>query len=374
MSIKRKKILFFSNLFPLPWEETRGQFNLQQTAFMEESAEISYLIPIPIFTWLKQVILKRQTYLKKNYCLFPFFYIPKIGRSFHPLFMLLSVIVSVKPLFWFAKHKYVLASWAYPEGVTAAILKKIFGFQLTIDCLGSDVNVHSLCPKRKKQLSYAFNQATTVTTKSNALAKQVLKIASNANVTTIYNGVDFARFSVAEKPNGNTLKLLFIGNLIKTKGVCELLVAAKKLLNDQTDFELSIIGKGPEAANLATYITENKLTASVKLIGGVPHEQLNQWFAQSHALILPSYREGVPNVIMESLATGTPVIATKVGGIPEVIHNGINGVLLDDYLPVSIHQGIKEFMGDTWSSENIFKSVENYTWENTSEQFLGTFK
>ncbi|AOW79057.1 hypothetical protein A3Q34_09495 [Colwellia sp. PAMC 20917] len=370
---KPKKILFFSNLFPLPWEPTRGQFNLQQTAHMEENADISYLIPVPIFTWLKQVVLGRKYYDKKNYCLFPFFYIPGVGRSLHPLFMLLSIIVSVKPLLWFAKHKYVLASWAYPEGVTAAMLKRIFSFQLTIDCLGSDVNVHSLCPKRKKQLTFAFNRATTVATKSKALAKRVLEIAPKANVQTIYNGVNFEKFSVAEKPSRKSLKLLFIGNLIKTKGVFELVKAAKKLAEEKVDFELSIIGSGPEANNLKSYIVENDLSASVKLIGGVPHKQLDQWFAKSHALILPSYREGVPNVIMEALATGTAVVATKVGGIPEVITHKVNGILLNDYQPDSIYKGIKQVMAETWVSESILKSVENYTWENTSKQFLQTF-
>ncbi len=370
----KKNILFFSNLYPLPWEPTRGQFNLQQTSHMEEEANISYLIPVSVFTWLKQVVLKRKYYDKKNYCLFPFFYIPKIGRSLHPLFMLLSMLISVKPLIWFAKHKNVLASWAYPEGVTAAILKRIFGFQLTIDCLGSDVNVHSLCPKRKKQLSVAFNQATTVATKSKALAEKVLEISPKANVKTIYNGVNFEKFSVAEKPSRKTLKLLFIGNLIKTKGVFELLVAAKKLADEKGDFELSIIGKGPEASDLASYIAENDLSASVKLIGAVPHEQLDQWFSKSHALILPSYREGVPNVIMEALATGTPVVATKVGGIPEVIKNKVNGILLNDYQPDSIYKGIRKLMDETWSGEDILKSVESYTWGNTSVQFLGTFK
>jgi glycosyltransferase involved in cell wall biosynthesis len=370
---KPKKILFFSNLFPLPWEPTRGQFNLQQTSHMEESAYISYLIPVPIFTWLKQVVLGRKYYDKKNYCLFPFFYIPGVGRSLHPLFMLLSIIVSVKPLFWFAKHKYVLASWAYPEGVTAVILKRIFGFQLTIDCLGSDVNVHSLCPKRKKQLTFAFNRATTVATKSKALAEKVLEISPQANVQTIYNGVNFEKFNVAKKPDTNKYNLLFIGNLIKTKGVFELLIAAKKLSDENVDFELSIIGKGPEESHLASYIADNNLSDSIKLIGGVPHELLDQWFSKSHALVLPSYREGVPNVIMEALATGTPVVATSVGGIPEVIKNEINGILLEDYQPNTIYQGIRSLMKEAWSSDDILKSVESYTWENTSEQFLDTF-
>ena len=305
--------------------------------------------------------------------LFPFFYVPGIGRSLHPLFMLLSIIISIKPLIWFAKHKYVLTSWAYPEGVTAAILKKIFGFKLTIDCLGSDVNVHSLCPRRKKQLAFAFRYATTVATKSKALANKVLEIAPSAKVKTIYNGVNFERFSVEKKPDSSKLKLLFIGNLIATKGVFELLAAAKLLQDKNIDFELSLIGQGPEKNKLTAYITQNKLQSMVKIIGAVAHEQLNRWLANSHALILPSYREGVPNVIMEALATGTPVVATSVGGIPEVITNQVNGILLNSHQPEDIYQGILQFTEQNWSSESIVKSIENFTWQNTSEQFLGGF-
>jgi len=67
-------------------------------------------------------------------------------------------------------------------------------------------------------------------------------------------------------------------------------------------------------------------------------------------------------------------VATKVGGIPEVVTHKVNGILLNDYQSDSIYQGIYQFMDNTWSSKNILKSVESFTWENTSEQFLGTFK
>jgi glycosyltransferase involved in cell wall biosynthesis len=68
------------------------------------------------------------------------------------------------------------------------------------------------------------------------------------------------------------------------------------------------------------------------------------------------------------------VVATKVGGIPEVIKNEVNGILLDDYQPDSIYKGIKQLMAQTWFSGDILNSVDSYTWDNTSKQFLGLFK
>lgn len=369
----KPKILFFSNLYPLPWEPTRGQFNYQQTLSLEKDADISYLIPVAFATWFKQVLFKNQFSKKSNCCYFPYFYPPGFAYSLHPLFMLLSIIVSIKPLIWFAKHPNVIASWAYQEGVAASMLKRLFNFKLTIDCLGSDVNVHSEHPKRASQLRRAFHRADTVATKSKALANIVSEIAPNANVVTIYNGVNFERFKVQEKPLNQPFKLLFIGNLIKTKGVYELVAAASLLKKQKIDFELAIIGKGPEYDNLKKEIASQTLQEHVKLVGALPHEALPQWLAESHALILPSYREGVPNVIMEALASGTPVVATSVGGIPEVVTPMKNGVLLTDYQPQTICNGILSCHQASWAVKEINQSVSAYTWQNTSQGFLKTF-
>lgn len=367
------RILFFSNLYPLPWEPTRAQYNYQQTSFLENDAEISYLIPVAFVTWFKEVLFKGQHSKKNNVCYFPYFYLPGFAHFLHPFFMLFSIIVCIKPLLWFARHNNVLASWAFQEGVAAAILKKIFKFKLTIDCLGSDVNVHGADPKRKKLLSWAFSKADTVATKSKALAKKVHALAPKANAITIYNGVDFDKFTPAPKTRTAKIKLLFIGNLIKTKGVFELLDAASQLQREDFQFELNILGKGPEIQNLSSLIEERNLKEQVKLIGSVAHSELNGWLKNTDALVLPSYREGVPNVIMESLATGTPVIATAVGGIPEVVIEGVNGVLLENYHSETIKIAIENFAKSNWNSGKISDSVSSFTWQATSKGFLETF-
>ena len=140
------------------------------------------------------------------------------------------------------------------------------------------------------------------------------------------------------------------------------------------DFELVFIGKGPERDNLEKEIYANSLQEHVTLLGAIPHTELAKWFVESHVLVLPSYREGVPNVIMEALASGTPVIATSVGGIPEIVVNGLNGILLDSHQPIDIVKAIKHFSTREWISEDIFKTVKCFTWHATSQGLLHTFK
>jgi glycosyltransferase involved in cell wall biosynthesis len=84
-------------------------------------------------------------------------------------------------------------------------------------------------------------------------------------------------------------------------------------------------------------------------------------------LILPSYREGVPNVVMESLSTGTPVIVTKVGGIPEVVKDNVNGIFIGALRAQSVSEAILQARNVTWQRETIRASISHLTWTNTAQ-------
>ena len=85
------------------------------------------------------------------------------------------------------------------------------------------------------------------------------------------------------------------------------------------------------------------------------------------ALILPSYREGVPNVVMESLSTGTPVIVTKVGGIPEVVTQAVNGIFIDVLSSQGVTEAILKARDTKWQREAIRASISHLTWKNTAQ-------
>jgi len=169
----------------------------------------------------------------------------------------------------------------------------------------------------------------------------------------------------------------YVGKLHKEKGVMNFVKAIPLALDQQRELEFTIIGEGPQAAQIRGIITENNLSIKVKLTGWVDHEELPVYFNQMQLLVLPSFTEGLPTVALEAMACGTPVLATPVGGIPEIIRDGETGFILEDNSPEAIVQGILT----TLSSPNLDEITRNarnliekeYTYEATVERFQKLF-
>ncbi|AFT79197.1 group 1 family glycosyl transferase [Alteromonas macleodii str. 'Black Sea 11'] len=371
----KKRILFFTNLHPLPWQPTRATYNYEEIRNLKAHANVRVLMPVPWFTWFKQVVLKGHR-SPEGFCLFPFFYVPKILTSFHPLFLLISLIISVKPLIWLAKSENVIASWAYAEAVVAAFGKALFKYKLVIECLGSDVNALMQQPLHKRQMCWAFRKSTAVTTKSVALANAVKQHVPDVNPHVIYNGVDFDVFTLrqTEPFSSPSNHFLFVGSLIATKGVFELVEGFEEALNQNPRMTLKIAGEGASRDALMKIVSAKSFTKAVTFLGAIPHQSLVKELHQSDALILPSYREGVPNVIMEALATGTPVIATDVGGISEVLIPEVGGILINPQCAHSVTQALLTLPKSTWNKEKIRNSISKYTWDNSAKQIMSLFR
>ena len=150
-------------------------------------------------------------------------------------------------------------------------------------------------------------------------------------ISVIYTGIETSKFyPIARQDALVNLKLndvkriLYIGNLIRSKGVNDLISAVVQLRRHRQDFEVCIAGKGPEKPFIEQFIEKNDHRSYIKILGMVDHQELKWWINASSCVCLPSYSEGVPNVVLEAMACKTNVVATKVGGIPEVIDNGLD--------------------------------------------------
>src|SRR5581483_6433525 len=111
--------------------------------------------------------------------------------------------------------------------------------------------------------------------------------------------------------------VLFIGNLVPVKGVEVLIDACSRLAGRGVRFTACLIGQGPLRGKLEGQIARLGLGECVRLVGGLPHHQLGDWYRAAGVFVLPSYSEGVPSVLLEAAACGTRVVASEVGGIPE---------------------------------------------------------
>ena len=152
--------------------------------------------------------------------------------------------------------------------------------------------------------------------------------------------IDFDKFKVKKKFDERDNLVGYIGALSKIKGVPNLLEAMPRVLAEKSDVEFVIGGEGELKGEVEQYLAEGNLNSKARFVGWIPHDELPDYLNKLKLLVLPSYTEGLPNIILEAMACGTPVLATPVGGVPDVIKDGETGFITEDNSPECITRNI----------------------------------
>jgi glycosyltransferase involved in cell wall biosynthesis len=156
--------------------------------------------------------------------------------------------------------------------------------------------------------------------------------------------------------------IVSVGSLIESKGHHLLISSIEKLAQRYPGLQLYIIGEGVYRSELEKLVNERKLRDRVYLMGNRPNDELNAWFNAADVSCLLSSREGWPNVVLESLACGTPVVATKAGGIPEIIVSTNMGILVDRNIP-SVTAGLEQALNSAWNRKEIARVGQARSWD-----------
>jgi len=361
----KDKVLIITNLYPLPWQPTRATFNYQQFGYLEERVDVYYLIPIAFLDWWKH--RKEISPLKSNINYVPYIYIPKFGRRYYAKLMQWSICLMANS--WIKKiaPTKILASWAYPDAVAAVEIAKKHKAEFYLKVHGSDINMHATFPERAKQITAMANHAKGILSVSQDLVnKMVAMDIKKEKIKVIYNGVNLEKF----KPyttNTDSPYIIYIGNLKHEKGVIELLNAFIQLHSNYPQFTLKYVGGGPMLGKLKNMVRQHQLENKVIFEGIIPHDQLPKLIGQATLLALPSYNEGVPNVVLEAMACATPVVVTNVGGIPEVV-TVETGIIAKEITAESIAKCLQQALDKSWDHIAIRKHAENFNWEKNTKE------
>jgi len=167
--------------------------------------------------------------------------------------------------------------------------------------------------------------------------------------------LNFETFSPNQRLSERDEVIGFVGSLIKRKNVMSLIKAAKRVKQKKPEVEFYIIGEGPEEEKIKRYIKENDMREYVHLLGWVQHEELPRYLNEMKLFVFPTHHEGLPNVVLEAMACGTPVLATPTDAIPDVIDHKENGFLLNGKTPEDIEREII----DCLSNENLEEISKN---------------
>jgi glycosyltransferase involved in cell wall biosynthesis len=180
--------------------------------------------------------------------------------------------------------------------------------------------------------------------------------------------VDFKKFAIEKKTDERLNVVGYIGRLSKEKGILNLIEAMPLVLKKRTGIRFMICGNGSLTDDAEKITKTESLKKIAKLTGWIPHEDVPRCLNEIQLLVLPSLTEGLPNILLEAMACGTPVLATAVGMIPEIIEDGETGFLLKSIDPKHIADRIVELLDKPKLLEKISKNAYEWVRENFSEE------
>jgi glycosyltransferase involved in cell wall biosynthesis len=378
-------------LFPTSADPTYGIFIYQRSAHLAQRPgnEVVVVSPVPYFPrWLKarrwraaselpsQEEIGGLTVHHPRYLL-----VPKISMPFHALSMFLGSLGRVRGLNRSARIDCIDAHFVYPDGLAAVLLGRFLGVPLIVSARGTDINLYPSFKLIRPMIRWTLSQADGVIAVSGALKEAMVALGVNPDkIHVIPNGVNTERFhqinreearSKLNLPAGVPM-VVSVGALIRPKGHLTLVRAFARIAPRHPDLKLYVLGEGPLRSELDSLVRELRLEDRVQLLGKRPNQELQQWFNAAEVSCLASEREGWPNVVTESLACGTPVVATRVGGIPEIIHSRELGILVDPTVD-SVADGLERALSKTWDREAISKQTRARTWATVAGEVEGIF-
>jgi glycosyltransferase involved in cell wall biosynthesis len=304
--------------------------------------------------------------------------IPRVGEAVAPRLMARALAGPLRRLLARRPAEVLDAFYLYPDGVAAVRLGARLGLPVVVTALGTDVNLIGEHAPARRQMLDAVARAAGVTTVSQALKDRLVAYGADpAAIRVIRHGADLDAFRpvpdraalrarLGLRPPGEGPVLLSVGNLIELKGHH----IAIRALADLPGAVLLIAGHGPERGALERLAHDRGVGDRVRFLELVPHDALPGWYAAADALVLASSREGIPNVVMEAMACGTPVVATAVGGIPEVVPGPPAGRLLAERSPAALAAAVRSLIADPPDRAAVRRHAEAYTWARTTAAHL----
>ena len=377
------KILTFSTLFPNAEKPGHGIFVETRLRHLVASGQVEARVvaPVPWFpsahprfgNWARMAKVARHEVrhgLQVAHPRYPT--LPKVGMNVAPLLLAQAVKPAIARMIDEGyDFDLIDAHYFYPDGVAAAMLARHFNKPLAITARGSDITLLPQYPLPRRMIRWAAQRADAVITVCNALREEVIELGVDpARVTSLRNGVDLELFQpVARTPNPD-FTLLSVGHLVPVKAQ-ELIVAALPLL---PGVRLVLAGDGPNRAMLENLARELDVAARVTFLGAVPQAQLREHYGRADALVLSSSREGWANVLLESMACGTPVVASRVYGTPEVVAAPEAGVLMAERSPQSVADAVNALRAAYPDRAATRRYAERFSWNDTTAGQLRLFR
>lgn len=378
------KILTLSSLYPNVSTPGRGSFIENKLLHLKEyggveSRIVSPLFHFPLFGRFMDGYQEFNSVPAEDirqglHIYYPkYFQIPAVSMTISPYFIAHACLPILKRLqtegFDF---DLIDAHYAYPDGVAACMLAHKLGKDFTITALGSDINILPNYAGPRRHIQKALKNAAAVIGVSRDLCEKMVTLGADPEKThAVYNGVDLDLFcpGAANRYGLSGTILLSIGNLIELKGHDLIIRALERL----TDCSLIIAGSGPEEGNLKKLVADLGLASRVVFAGRLSQKELPALYNAADIFVLASRYEGMANVLLESLACATPLVATPIAGMEEVISCPEAGLIMDTRSVEDMVNAITKLRDHYPDKAKIRRYATRFNWRDTSAAQIEIF-
>lgn len=364
-TVDRPRVLVVTHLFPTAAKQLQGPWVAEQVDALAAYADISVFCASQ---WADNGSVTRDSGVRVHFV-----------RTATPLGqgragLLASSVRYERALSAFvADHRgefdVLHAHFGFPDAVVVSRVARRFGLPFVVTLHGDDA--FRLLPRRDvlgSAIRRAVDGAATTICVSEAMRKAVVAAAPGANAVVAENGYDATLFNLAEPVEREPL--LFVGLLVAVKNV-DLLLRAYASLAADTRPPLVIAGDGPLRGALERLAAELDICSDVLFLGEQDRRQVATLMRSARALLLPSASEGWGMVVAEALACGTPVVASRVGGVPEIMGSKDAGILISPGDHGALKAGLLAVMGRSWEPALVAAASNARPW---SEQVQGVYR
>jgi glycosyltransferase involved in cell wall biosynthesis len=273
----------------------------------------------------------------------------------------------------------IFSCFLYPDGFAAVKIGNVLSIPVVVMSIGSDINRIGDFVTAMHTRSVLREADYLVTVSEDLLRKAVIMGASAETARAIINGCDLAIFHPGDRLDArrklgldlSAEVIIYIGRMDLKKGLRELVEAAVSLRSKRANLHSYLIGEGPDRTLIESVIQANNAASYIHALPGCAFDDVAIWMAAADLVTLPSYMEGCPNVVLEALACGRPVVATNVGGIPEILNDEC-GRLVPPRDSGALAQALASVLDKSWNA-NALSACGSRSWEAVAAELREVF-
>jgi len=376
----RLRIAVATHFFPTSSQPNRGRPIYQLTRALSALADVQVFCVDPLYP--RYTFLQPRTFLNPDYD--ASYTVPGVEVEYlqYGALPVVSRVMNgyncgriLTPHLRKFRPNVIIGYFLYPVGFGAVAAAADLKIPVIVGPLGSDLR--GIGRFMRMTVIRTMRRASFVVTVSDELRKCAIELGiPPGKIRTIHNGCDSSIFKLADRAaaraelniDSGVELVVFVGRLVPTKGLWELLQAASILVPSRPRLRMVCIGEGVMAKELRQLASQPDLKGHVEFVGNQNADQVARWLAASNVFCLPSYSEGCPNVVIEALACGRPVVASDVGGIPELMDSRC-GILVPPRNARQLADALTKALDGPWNQEVIAGSSSR-SWQDMARETL----